>query len=274
MVPDNPPSVTASDPKLNSSNLPRARTLVISNRKGGSGKSSASVNLAAEFAAIGQRVLVIDLDTQGHCAVGLGLQSIRNAPTVHGFLAGHNTLRQALRETTWPGLHLLPADPLFDHGAGGAQETLLRTALEEEQLLQDYDLIILDTPPSLDNLLMNALCAADRVLVPFVPHYLSGEGVRQLARLLFRVASRGLNEQLKVLGFLPMMLDLRIGQHRSVSQSLTHQFGVARVLAGIRNDIRVAEAFSVGKPVRVHAPKCRATEDFALAAKAIDELWI
>ena len=251
-----------------------ARTLVISNRKGGSGKSSTSVNMAAELAALGQRVLLVDLDTQGHCAVGLGFKPQRDTPTVHGFLAGRHGLRCAVVESVWPGLHLIPADPLFEHGGVGASELLMRDALVTEGLVDDYDTIILETPPSLDGLLINALCAADRVLVPFVPHYLSGEGVRQLARLLFRVASRGLNERLKVLGFLPVMVDLRIGQHREVNSSLSHQFGAARLLPGIRTDIKVAEAFAVGKPVRAHAPQSRAAADYVQAVLALEKLWV
>lgn len=250
-----------------------ARTLVISNRKGGSGKSATTVNIAAEMASRGKRILVIDLDTQGHCAVGFGIQIMRDSASVHGMLAGKNTLQQAVRQTAWPGLDLIAADPLSDHGASGDKDFLLRDALQNEGFIDTYDTVILDTPPSLDGLLMNALCAADRVLIPFLPHFLSGEGVRQLARILFRVASRGLNERLKVLGFLPVMLDVRIGQHREVSQSLSHQFGAARVLPGIRNDIRVAESFAAGKPVRMYAPKSRAAADYEAAAAAIESLW-
>ncbi len=251
-----------------------ARTLVISNRKGGSGKSATSVNVAAELAAKGQRVLLIDLDTQGHCALGLGVKVLRDSPTVHGFLAGKHLLRQAVLFTAWPHLHLVPADPLFEHGSVGESELLLQDALTSEGIHDDFDTIILDTPPSLDGLMLNALCAADRVLVPFVPHFLSGEGVRQLARVLFRLASRGQNERLKVLGFLPVMVDMRIGQHRDVSAGLSHQFGAARLLPGIRTDIRVAEAFAVGQPVRDHAPKSRAAADYAAATLAIERLWV
>ncbi len=250
-----------------------ARILVISNRKGGSGKSSTSVNVAAELAARRQRVLVIDLDSQGHCALGLGVKLERQAPTVHGFLAGRHDLRPALTHTAWPDLDLIAADPLFEHGMATDRETMLRDALCAEGLHEAYDTIVLDTPPSLDGLLMNALCAADRVLVPFVPHFLSGEGVRQLARVLFKVASKGLNEHLKVLGFLPVMVDLRIGQHREVSASLSHQFGAARVLPGIRTDIKVAEAFAAGKPVRWYAPSSRASTDYAAAVQALETLW-
>ena len=97
--------------------------------------------------------------------------------------------------------------------------------------------------------------------------------MRQLARVLFKVASRGLNERLKVLGFLPVMVDLRIGQHREVNASLAHQFGAARLLPGIRTDIKVAEAFAVGKPVRAHAPASRAAADYAAATRRVDQLW-
>jgi len=250
-----------------------ARTLVISNRKGGSGKTSSAVNVAAELAARGLRVLLVDLDSQGHCALGLGIRLQRGTATLHGFMAGRHPLAAAIQASAWTGLDLVPGDPLFDHGSGREGELLLRQALQDEGLLKSYDYIVLDTPPSLDALLLNALSAADRVLVPFVPHFLAGEGVRQLARVLFRVASRGGNEGLRVLGFLPVMLDARIGLHRSVSQGLAQQFGQARQLPGIRNDIRVAEAFAAGVPLRVHAPACRAAADYEAAVTVMLERW-
>jgi chromosome partitioning protein len=250
-----------------------ARTLVISNRKGGSGKTSSAVNVAAELAARGHRVLLVDLDSQGHCALGLGIRLQRDSATLHGFMAGRHALAAAIQPSAWPDLDLVPGDPLFDHGSGRQGELLLRQALQDEGLLQRYDHIVLDTPPSLDALLLNALSAADRVLVPFVPHFLAGEGVRQLARVLFRVASRGGNEGLRVLGFLPVMLDARIGLHRSVSQGLAQQFGQARQLPGIRNDIRVAAAFAAGVPLRVHAPASRAAADYQAAVTAMLERW-
>ena len=250
-----------------------ARTLVISNRKGGSGKSATAVNLAVELAARGQRVLLVDLDTQGHCAVGLGVQVPRAAPTVHGFLAGHNTLRAAVRDTGWFGVRLIAADNLSDHSVSGDRALLLRAALLGEGFLDEFDTVLLDTPPSLDGLLLNALCAADWVLVPFVPHFLSGEGVRQLARVIFRVSSRGLNDRLRILGFVPIMVDMRVGQHRAVSAGLGQQFGAARLLGGIRNDIRVAEAFAAGQPLRALAPKSRAVADYEALARSLDGLW-
>jgi chromosome partitioning protein len=250
-----------------------ARILVVTNRKGGTGKTATAVNLSAELAARGERVLLVDLDTQGHCALGLGIPVKKGEPTVHGLFASGAPLTPALRASPWDNLHLLPADPLFEHGSGSRDETLLRQALQAEGLHERYDTIVLDTPPSLDILLLNSLHAADRVLVPFLPHFLAGEGVRQLARVLFRVASNRPDQGLRLLGFLPIMCDTRIGQHRQVMGGVAHQFGASRMLPGIRNDIRIAESFAIGKPVRYYAPKSRAAEDYQAVSETLLERW-
>jgi chromosome partitioning protein len=98
--------------------------------------------------------------------------------------------------------------------------------------------------------------------VPYVPHPLSFEGVRQLVRVLFKVIS-GRNPKLKILGFLPVMTANHVRQHRQITEQVTKQFGALRVLNGIRTDIKLAEAFGIGKPVRLYAPKSRGAEDFA-----------
>jgi len=246
-----------------------AEIIVVTNRKGGTGKTTTSVNLAAEFAAQGQQVLLIDMDTQGHCAVGLDVAPAKDAPTVHSlFLSTGFCLTDAVHPTVWPNLHLVPAHPLFEHGSGDADPTRLARALHDEGLTERYDLIIIDTPPSLDSLLMNALCAGSRVLVPFVPHHLSGEGIRNLARVLFKVVS-GPNPDLKLLAFLPVMLDRRIVQHRGVTDGVARQFGHGRLLSGIRTDIKLAESFAHRLPVRSYMPGCRGTIDYAAAAREI-----
>lgn len=244
--------------------------LVVTNRKGGSGKTSTAVNLAAELAQRGQRVLLIDLDTQSHCALGLGIKLSKDSSTVHGFFAGKHPLRPAIQTTQWENLHLIPADPLFEHGSGCSDEFFLRTALANEGILNDYDTLILDTPPSLDILLLNALYSADRVLVPFLPHFLAGEGVKQLARVLFRVGSNRANEGVRVLiAYVPVMIDTRIGQHKKVTGGIANQFGALRMLPGIRTDIRVAEAFGAGQPIRYYAPKSRAAQDYLNLTNAL-----
>lgn len=246
-----------------------AAVLAISNRKGGSGKTATAVNLAASLAASGQRVLLIDLDTQGHCALGLGVACSRHTPSVHDLFASGACLATALQPTAWPRLTLLPANPLFEHGSGSQQPDLLRQALQREGLLDAFDVIIIDTPPSLDTLLLNALHAAQWVLVPFVPHFLAGEGVRQLARTLFRLASSGQHPELRLLGFLPVMCDARIGLHRRTLDQVGLQFGVLRVLSPVRNDIRLAESFAAGQPLSHFAPRSRAAQDYAIAAAQV-----
>ncbi|MBC8017412.1 MAG: ParA family protein [Verrucomicrobia bacterium] len=248
-----------------------AEIIVVTNRKGGTGKTTTSVNIAAEFAALGNRVLLIDLDTQGHCAVGVDVAPARDAPTVHSlFMSSSFRLVDAVQPTAWPNLYLIPANPLFEHDSGGSDQTRLARALHDEGLTEQFDFIFIDTPPSLDSLLMNALCAAGKVLVPFVPHHLSGEGIRNLVRVLFRVASNA-NSELKLLAFLPVMLDLRIGLHRSVTEGVARQFGQGRLLSGIRTDIKLAESFAERQPVRAYMPGCRGAEDYAVAAREIGD---
>lgn len=245
------------------------RIIAVSNRKGGTGKTTVAVNLAAELASRGQRVLLVDLDSQGHCAVGLGIKLPKGTATAHGiFIDPAARLAPVIRPSAVANLALAPADQLFEHGSGLREEGRLARALAEEEIAAGYDVVIVDTPPSLDILLLNALSAAHWVLVPYVPHHLSFEGVRQLMRVLFKVMTSA-NPDLKVLGFLPTSVAEHIRQHRAINGEVSRQFGASRVLAGIRNDIRLAEAFAAGKPVRDYAPKCRGAEDFAALAATL-----
>ncbi|MBN2232894.1 MAG: ParA family protein [Deltaproteobacteria bacterium] len=245
------------------------QVIAVSNRKGGTGKTTVSVNLAAELALLGRRVLLIDLDSQGHCAVGLGVKVAAGEATAHRlFVDPAATLGAAFRDTEVPNLWLAPADPGFDHGSGERDDRRLRDAIEREHLAERFDVIVIDTPPSLDALLVNGLMAATRVLVPYVPHHLSFEGVRQLTRVLFKIMT-GENRGLKIIGFLPTMAATHIRQHRTVTGQVAWEFGAKRVLPGIRNDIRLAESFAAGRPIRLYSPHCRGAEDFLSLARGI-----
>uniref|UniRef100_A0A7C4RGK8 ParA family protein n=1 Tax=Desulfatirhabdium butyrativorans TaxID=340467 RepID=A0A7C4RGK8_9BACT len=245
------------------------KVIAVCSRKGGTGKTTVVVNVAAELAACGWRVLLVDLDSQGHCAVGLGVATDAGQKTSHRlFVDVDAQIGDAIVETDIGNLWLAPADPRFDHGAGERNDLRLREAISREALDQRFDCIIIDTPPSLDTLLMNALLAAQHVVVPYVPHPLSFEGVRQLIRALFPVMTRH-NRHLKILGFVPMMAAEHIRQHRAVSGQMSRDFGSSRLLPSIRNDIRLAEAFASGQPIRIYAPKSRGAEDFAKLAQEI-----
>jgi chromosome partitioning protein len=246
-----------------------AHIIAVSNRKGGTGKSTVAVNLAAELAALGYRVLLVDLDTQGHCAVGLGIKSLPQALTIHKLFTDKQiSLVDIILETAVPRLSIAPADQLFEHGSGERDTLRLNRALATPEVVSRFDVVIIDTPPSFDILLLNALVAANWVLVPYIPHQLSYEGIKQLMRVLFKVISTE-NPSLKILGFLPMMAMEHIRQHRNITGEVARQFGALRVMPGIRSDIRLAEAFSVGRPIRAYAPRCRGAEDFSALASLV-----
>lgn len=249
------------------------QVVVVCNRKGGAGKTTTSVNLAAELAASGWRVLLVDLDSQGHCAVGLGLKVDASLATAHTiFIEKKARLIDAVLETRYANLALAPANQLFEHGSGLRDELCLARALNEDAITDRFDIVILDTPPSLDFLLLNALSAANWVLVPYIPHPLSFEGIRQLMRILFKVMSSQ-NPKLKLLGFLPMTAAEHIRQHRSITNDVSRQFGAHRVLNGIRSDIRLAEAFGAGKPVRYYASNSRGAQDFYQLSTSLIKLF-
>lgn len=244
-----------------------ARRLVICNRKGGTGKTAVSVNLAGELAARGQKVLLVDLDPQSHCAAGVGLHPV--SPFVHDlFHQPDADFSTSIRRTAVNGLWLSAADPAFDHSQASRAEFPLPQSLISSGADELFDTIVMDTPPSLDPLLLNALVTADSVIVPFVPHQLSMLGVRQLVKLLYDIKSSR-NPALSLTGFLPTLANPTIRHHRQVMSELAHHFGPGRLLPAIRNDIRIAEAFSQGRPVRLTAPNSRGAEDFRQLADAI-----
>lgn len=241
--------------------------LAISNRKGGTGKTTTAVNLAAEFAARGYRVLLVDTDSQGHCALGLGVSWRKGMPSVHDLFDDQPPVwSDCILPTQVAGLDLIAANTRFE-GLWGTEDTgILRRALTQAQ--QHYDLIFLDTPPSVDLVLINALTAASGVLIPAVPHHLGAEGVRQLTQLFYRVASRD-NPQLKLLGIVPVMADTQVPGHQEVVRELRQAFGPGRMLRGVRRDQRLAEAFAAGQPIRDFAPRCRGAMDYFMLTEQL-----
>ncbi len=241
----------------------------ISNRKGGTGKTTLSVNLSAEFSTRGYKVLIIDLDTQANSTIGMGIKPDKTLKTIHHlFEEKISDIKEVILETKWQNLFISPANPMFDHSYASQSGYLLKEVFEKDKIKNFFDLIIIDTAPSLDPLLMNALVIADYVLIPFLPHFLSIEGVKSLIRVFFKIAVTQ-NTALKLLGLVPIMLNLRIHQHARVIELLSKSLGKEKILPGIRTDIKIAEAFEAGKPVRFYAPSSRAVEDFKTLASKI-----
>ncbi|WP_353684292.1 ParA family protein [Thermodesulfovibrio sp. 3907-1M] len=242
--------------------------ITVTNRKGGTGKSTTVVNLSAEFALRGKKILVIDLDTQGHATIGLGLSLNKNLYTIHSILCNSEvSILKAVFKTDWENLFIIPADPLFEHGRV-LNNRALRDVIEKAGFHREFDFILIDTPPSLDSLLINALVASDYVLIPFLPHFLSTEGIKSLARLFFKIAVRE-NPSLKLLGLIPVMINQRIQQHRKVTDSVSNQFGKNRVFHGIRADIKLVEAFENHTPVKLYSPNSRGALDYEILADEI-----
>lgn len=246
------------------------QVLALSNRKGGTGKTTTTVNLAAEFGRRGLRTLVIDLDTQGHAACGFGVEPGRGTPRAHHALREDGVpLADAVLPTALPNVWLAPADDQYEEADRPTPAT--RLAEQMARLRGRFDRIVIDTPPSLGGTLVNALAAADAVLVPLLPHHLAGEGVRQLTRLFFRVAMDH-NPDLRLLGIVPVMVDRRLNLHRQVIAAMSRQFGADRIFTGIRSDIHLAEAFAAGQPIAAYRPRSRGTLDHSLLVDEIASL--
>jgi len=163
------------------------------------------------------------------------------------------------------GLDLIPAEADFDSSHVGSNPRRLHQALSTGGFAE-YDLILLDTPPSIDAVLMNALVAAQGVVVPLLAHHLAAHGVRELSRLFVRASVLG-GGPTRLLGFLPIMLDRRVRMQKTVLASLAEEFGERRIMRGIRSDVRLAEAFAAGQAVRDFAPSSRGAMDYYLAAE-------
>ncbi|MDR3374193.1 MAG: ParA family protein [Ancalomicrobiaceae bacterium] len=249
------------------------KVVAICNRKGGCGKTTTAVNLAAEWAARGLRILLIDLDSQGHAGLGFGIRAGSRAPAVHAvFTRPDFDLREAIRDTEVENVAVAPADPSFEGGSADQGVYALDRQLRLPSIAERFDVVILDTPPSIGSLLINALAAADGALVPMVPHALSAEGIQQFSRLFFRVASM-IKPDLRLLGIVPVMVNPRIGHQRRVLEAVAAEFGAHRVVGGIRMDISLAEAFAAGEPIRAFAPNSRGASDYSDLADDVSHIW-
>ncbi|MDL2206890.1 AAA family ATPase [Eubacteriales bacterium OttesenSCG-928-N13] len=248
------------------------RIIAVANQKGGVGKTTTSVNLSACLADAGKRVLLIDIDPQGNATSGLG-QSGKGAHSIYDVLIGDVEPKDAVIHTGHGTLDLLPSTISL----AGAEielvdipnrEQLLKQALDA--LRPDYDYLLMDCPPSLGLLTLNALTAADSVLVPIQCEYYALEGVGQLMNTLNLIRKR-LNPDLDIEGVVLTMLDGRTNLGIQVVQEVKKYFKDRVFATVIPRNVRLSEAPSYGLPIHLYDPRCQGALAYqALAAELID----
>jgi chromosome partitioning protein len=249
------------------------RVIAIANQKGGVGKTTTAVNLAASLTATRRRVLLIDLDPQGNATMGCGVDKHAVARTSCDVLLGDSEAAPALVTVEQGGFALLPANQdltvaevrLLTMMAG--REFKLRNALRP--IREDFDVILIDCPPSLNMLTLNALVAADSVMVPMQCEYYALEGLTALMQTIEQIRA-SINPELEIEGLLRTMFDPRNNLANEVSAQLIQHFGAKVFRTMIPRNVRLAEAPSFGKPALLHDKDSRgALAYLALAGEMI-----
>jgi chromosome partitioning protein len=248
-----------------------SRVFAIANQKGGVGKTTTAINLAASLAANDLRVLVIDSDPQGNATTGLGVAKDPDRPSLYQVLLGDVPARDAIQATELEGLHLISADKNLvgaDLELVGIPDREFRLRERIADIREEYRFVLIDCPPALDLLTLNALIAADSVLVPIQCEFFALEGVSELMDTIDRIRD-SFEHPLQVEGILLTMYDDRTNLTRQVAADLREFFGDQVFRTIIPRSIRLAEAPSFGKPILRYDPRSRGAESYIKLAKEI-----
>lgn len=244
-------------------------TIAVLNQKGGVGKTTSTINLGAYFAKAGKSVLIVDFDPQGNATSGLGIDKYKAEVTMYDVLFSKAEASQAVLETSVEGLYVLPTNPNL-----ASAEVELVGMMQREQALKNalaslsYDIILIDCPPSLGLLTVNALTAANQLLIPVQAEYYALEGLSQLLSVVQSVRA-GLNPQLGLLGVLVTMYDSRTSLSEQVYGELEKHFKDKLLSTVVPRNVRLAEAPSHGKPISEHDKWSKGARAYKALAKEI-----
>ena len=247
------------------------RIIAIANQKGGVGKTTTPINLAASIAEMGKRVLAIDLDPQGNMTSGLGVDKNEVENTVYELMLDECSINESIQDTVVKGLRLIPSNV----NLAGAEiellgindkEYILKTAVD--YIRDDYDFIVIDCPPSLNMLTVNAMTTADTVLVPIQCEYYALEGLSQLIHTINLVQER-LNPNLQMEGVVFIMYDVRTKLSNQVVENVKENLDTKIYETMIPRNIRLAEAPSYGIPINMYDSKSAGAESYRKLAKEI-----
>lgn len=236
------------------------KTILVTNRKGGVGKTTTSVNLAAWLGLMGKSVLLIDMDTQSHVQYGLGFKNSFKEG-IHTALKDNKDLNSFIYESNIENVFIIPADINFPINTLEEDSKQLERLIKRSRIKEAFDICIIDTPPTSDILLSNALTISEFAIVPVKTDFLGLLGVTQFLKLFYATSSR-VNPKLELLGILPTMFNRSIKQHKEMITFLEEQVGKKRVLPPIRNDIKLSTSFLEGKPVSYFDKRTRGSKDY------------
>ncbi len=250
-----------------------SRVIAVANQKGGVGKTTTAINLSASLAELGKKVLTIDIDPQGNTSSGLGVNKNEVENTVYELFLGECTLEECIADSIMEGVHVIPSNS----NLSGAEVELIDMEYKEyllkskiDMVRNNYDFVIIDCPPSLNVLTINAMTTADTVLVPIQCEYYALEGLTQLMHTIDLIKER-LNEHLEIEGVVFTMYDARTNLSLQVVENVKENLDRNIYKTIIPRNVRLAEAPSYGMPINMYDKKSAGAEAYRLLAEEVIE---